>query len=154
MSVARFPTLAHLVFDPNEDMGWQSQGNCLGMNPDLFFPGKGSRLEIDQAKAVCNGRPPVDEDDAGIDPCPVKQQCLDYAMRTHQFWGVWGGLSQRQRERLGYPGAGTRLTGADIREIRRRHDAGQSQHSLAREYHKTQACIQGIVTHKTWRRIA
>lgn len=55
---------------------------CKGMDPAIFFPTRGASL--DEARAVCA-------------LCPVRVDCLDYAMQTAQKFGVWGGLSERER---------------------------------------------------------
>ena len=60
----------------------------------LFYPEKGegedSTAVAKQAKAVCNG---LD----GQPECPVKQECLDYALANHEKFGVWGGRTERER---------------------------------------------------------
>jgi WhiB family redox-sensing transcriptional regulator len=57
-------------------------------DPELFFPvakyGPGAS-ETDRAKAVCAG-------------CPVRRQCLQYALATRQMHGVWGGLTEDERQ--------------------------------------------------------
>jgi len=68
-----------------EDKTWQKNGNCRGMNPDFFFPERGASTK--EAKAVCVG-------------CPVKEQCLEYALRNSEKFGIWGGLSERERRRI------------------------------------------------------
>lgn len=62
-----------------------SRGNCRQQPPDLFFPSDGVGVEI--ARRVC-----VD--------CPVKSECLEYAMVNHIDHGVWGGTSERERRRI------------------------------------------------------
>ena len=61
---------------------WTVHGACRGVDTDLFFPTRGN--DASQAKAVCA-------------TCPVVDECLDYALRTHQTVGVWGGCSERER---------------------------------------------------------
>ena len=69
----------------SEDRSWQDQANCLGVDPDLFFPERGASTR--EAKEVCRG-------------CEVRKQCLDYAMENGEKFGIWGGLSERERRRL------------------------------------------------------
>ena len=64
---------------------WMVRAACRGLDPDLFFPVRGEDLRA--AKAVCA-------------TCDVRDECLDYALRTHETCGVWGGTSERQRRRL------------------------------------------------------
>ena len=59
--------------------------SCRGMDPDLFFPS--SSGEVKAAKAVCAA-------------CPVRAECLEYALANAERLGVWGGTSERERGRL------------------------------------------------------
>ena len=60
---------------------------CKDTDPELFFPvgttGQ-ALLQIDRAKQVC-------------DECPVKIECLDFAIETNQDSGIWGGTSEDER---------------------------------------------------------
>lgn len=77
---------------------WMANGNCADKAPALFFPSDGVGVEI--AKKVC-----VD--------CPVKAQCLEYALDQRIDHGVWGGTSERERRRILRARAGRRQ--ADVR---------------------------------------
>ena len=68
-----------------EDGHWQSRANCLGEDPDLFFPERG--VNQAEAKAICK-------------ECVVKVECLDYALENGEKFGIWGGESERSRRRL------------------------------------------------------
>jgi WhiB family redox-sensing transcriptional regulator len=68
--------------DPNR---WQTRANCLGVDPDLFFPERGASTR--EAKSVCAG-------------CEVRDDCLEYALSNGEKFGIWGGLSERERRRL------------------------------------------------------
>ncbi|HZD65484.1 MAG TPA: WhiB family transcriptional regulator [Acidimicrobiales bacterium] len=68
-----------------DDRGWQRRANCMGVDPELFFPQRGSSTR--EAKAVCRG-------------CVVQQECLDYALASGEKFGIWGGLSERERRRV------------------------------------------------------
>jgi len=65
--------------------GWQEDANCLGVDPDLFFPERGASTR--EAKEVCRG-------------CVVRQDCLEFALRNGEKFGIWGGLSERERRRI------------------------------------------------------
>ncbi|TDV47776.1 transcription factor WhiB [Actinophytocola oryzae] len=69
---------------------WRDRAACRDADPELFFPvsdmGPGAR-QIADAKAVC-GR------------CPVRTQCLDYAVETGLDHGVFGGTTERERREL------------------------------------------------------
>jgi len=64
-------------------MSWRLQAACRGVNPELFFPAPGQTTA--QAKAICAS-------------CPVATSCRDENL-FEQF-GVWGGTSERQRQRI------------------------------------------------------
>ena len=68
-----------------EDRGWQARANCMGVDPDLFFPERGASTR--EAKEVCRG-------------CVVKNDCLEYALDNGEKFGIWGGMSERERRRL------------------------------------------------------
>ncbi len=77
---------------PNDFM---RKGNCVGMNVNLFFPYKGESIR--EALQTCNGAPAT-KDSPAKPVCPVKDQCLEYAMSLPNLCvGIWGGTSQKQR---------------------------------------------------------
>lgn len=67
------------------EVAWIERGNCVGQDTALFFPTRGASQK--DAKALCA-------------TCPVKVECLEYAMVNTIRDGVWGGLSERARRRL------------------------------------------------------
>lgn len=77
--------LAALLGEDDGALAWKQHGNCLGVDPDLFFPERGASTR--EAKAVCAG-------------CMVRAQCLEYALDNGEKFGIWGGLSERERRRL------------------------------------------------------
>jgi WhiB family transcriptional regulator, redox-sensing transcriptional regulator len=66
---------------------WAERAACLAEPPDLFFPigASGPPEHVARAKAVCLR-------------CPVREQCLAYALETAQQ-GIWGGLTEDERSR-------------------------------------------------------
>ena len=69
---------------------WRDDAACRDTDPDLFFPVGTTGLAVDQiasAKAVCAA-------------CPVRSECLDFALLTNQDSGVWGGTSEDERRKL------------------------------------------------------
>ena len=74
----------------NADSSWRTNAICRDTDPELFFPvgttGQ-ALLQIAKAKGVCC-------------QCPVKVECLDFAMETNQDTGIWGGLSEDERRNL------------------------------------------------------
>lgn len=67
------------------DRRWQQKAKCLGVNPDLFFPERGASTR--EAKTVCRD-------------CKVRDDCLEYALLNNEKFGIWGGLSERERRRI------------------------------------------------------
>jgi WhiB family redox-sensing transcriptional regulator len=66
-------------------LSWQDYANCRGADADLFFPERGASTR--KAKAICNA-------------CEVKGECLDYAIVNGEKFGIWGGMSERERRRV------------------------------------------------------
>ncbi|QQS26853.1 WhiB family transcriptional regulator [bacterium] len=64
---------------------WREFANCLGANPDLFFPDRG--VSTKEAKQTCQD-------------CIVREDCLAFALANCERFGIWGGLSERQRRRM------------------------------------------------------
>lgn len=71
----------HLMLDTS----WQEYSNCLGVDPDLFFPERGASTK--EAKEVCRG-------------CVVRDDCLEFALANGEKFGIWGGMSERERRRI------------------------------------------------------
>ena len=70
---------------PDSDTAWMNAGNCRSISPSVFFPSDGVGVEV--ARQICQ-------------TCPVKQQCLEYAIHHRIDHGVWGGASERERRRI------------------------------------------------------
>ena len=67
------------------ELAWQTDALCAQTDPEAFFPEKGGSTR--DAKRVCES-------------CPVREECLKYAMDNDERFGIWGGLSERERRRL------------------------------------------------------
>ena len=67
---------------------WIDRAACLQADPDAFYPEKGGSSRA--AKRVCH-------------TCPVQNDCLSYALANDERFGIWGGLSERERRRLRRP---------------------------------------------------
>jgi WhiB family redox-sensing transcriptional regulator len=67
------------------DEEWQERALCAQTDPEAFFPEKGGSTR--EAKRICLG-------------CEVRDACLDYALAHDERFGIWGGLSERERRRL------------------------------------------------------
>lgn len=73
------------MIDLIERPEWMARGNCLGVDPELFYPERGASGA--DAKAVCRG-------------CSVQEDCLNHALDYPEKFGIWGGLSERERRRI------------------------------------------------------
>lgn len=74
-----------LAAEDRDALSWQDAGLCAEVDPELFFPEKGGSVAY--AKRVCRS-------------CPVRPECLEYALENDERFGVWGGLSERERRRV------------------------------------------------------
>ena len=79
-------SLASLVVDEDDDkLQWQKQALCAQTDPETFFPERGGSTR--EAKRTCL-------------TCDVRSECLDYALENQEQFGIWGGLSERERRKL------------------------------------------------------
>jgi WhiB family redox-sensing transcriptional regulator len=84
--------LSRLPGPVTERWEWQQHSACAGLGTDRFFHPEGERGQrrtrrVTQAKAVCEA-------------CPVKPACAAHALRVKEPYGVWGGLSESDREEI------------------------------------------------------
>jgi WhiB family transcriptional regulator, redox-sensing transcriptional regulator len=79
------PGLRPQVVEDDNPLAWQTDALCAQTDPEAFFPEKGGSTR--DAKRICT-------------TCEVKAQCLDYALQNDERFGIWGGLSERERRRL------------------------------------------------------
>ena len=66
-------------------LAWQTDSLCAQTDPEAFFPEKGGSTR--DAKKICAS-------------CEVRQHCLEYALENDERFGIWGGLSERERRKL------------------------------------------------------
>ena len=66
-------------------LAWQTDALCAQTDPEAFFPEKGGSTR--DAKRICTS-------------CDVRGECLDYALQNDERFGIWGGLSERERRKL------------------------------------------------------
>jgi WhiB family redox-sensing transcriptional regulator len=70
---------------PVGNAAWRLEALCAETDPEAFFPEKGGSTR--DAKRVCSG-------------CTVRAECLEFALANDERFGIWGGLSERERRRL------------------------------------------------------
>lgn len=69
----------------SDQLAWQDLANCRGADPDLFFPERGASTRA--AKSICR-------------ECSVRAECLEFAIVSSEKFGIWGGLSERERRKI------------------------------------------------------
>ncbi|MGI8867684.1 MAG: WhiB family transcriptional regulator [Mycobacteriales bacterium] len=73
------------LLDEEAEQEWQERALCAQTDPEAFFPEKGGSTR--EAKKICTG-------------CEVRSECLEYALAHDERFGIWGGLSERERRRF------------------------------------------------------
>ncbi len=73
------------LLDDDGAFAWQADALCAQTDPEAFFPEKGGSTR--EAKRVCES-------------CTVRTECLEYALQQDERFGIWGGLSERERRKL------------------------------------------------------
>jgi WhiB family redox-sensing transcriptional regulator len=71
--------------DVADEFSWQDFARCGETDPEVFFPEKGCSPK--EAKLICRS-------------CEVRAECLEYALQHGERFGVWGGLTERERRPL------------------------------------------------------
>ena len=71
--------------EDDNPLSWQTDALCAQTDPEAFFPEKGGSTR--DAKRICSS-------------CEVRSQCLEYALANDERFGIWGGLSERERRKL------------------------------------------------------
>ncbi|WP_082716709.1 WhiB family transcriptional regulator [Microterricola viridarii] len=71
--------------DDGNPLAWQTDSLCAQTDPEAFFPEKGGSTR--DAKKICGA-------------CEVRTECLEYALSNDERFGIWGGLSERERRKL------------------------------------------------------
>lgn len=92
MSAISRPQVSKYLKPVHDRWEWQYQGACVGADTEQFFldynlRGPAKRKKEKQAIAFCN-------------TCPVKLQCLEHALNTPEVYGVWGGMTEEQRNTI------------------------------------------------------
>lgn len=81
----RQPAAPGLGTEDDNPLAWQSDSLCAQTDPEAFFPEKGGSTR--DAKKICSS-------------CEVRVHCLEYALENDERFGIWGGLSERERRKL------------------------------------------------------
>ncbi len=79
------PGARPLESEDEGQLAWQADALCAQTDPESFFPEKGGSTR--DAKKICTS-------------CEVRSECLEYALANDERFGIWGGLSERERRKL------------------------------------------------------
>lgn len=78
-------TVVEAFAQASDKASWWHKASCSGVDPELFFPQRG--VSTRPAKELCK-------------ECEVRDECLEYALATGERFGIWGGLSERERRNV------------------------------------------------------
>lgn len=70
---------------PFLEVDWSDRAACAGMDQRIFYLERGYSSK--EAREIC-GR------------CPVRSECLEYALENKESFGLWGGTSERERRAM------------------------------------------------------
>ena len=84
----------------NERYDWQARGLCRGVEPEVFFPV--SEEDAWRAREICSA-------------CNVRERCLAFALTTRERYGVWGGVTEKERIEMFRRGTAQRVLAAALR---------------------------------------
>lgn len=81
--------MTEMFLERSRAASWMEFALCQEVGGDLWHPdeGEGQTYATNRAIKICNA-------------CPVKEQCLDYAMENNEILGVWGGTTPSERKRM------------------------------------------------------
>lgn len=77
-----------ILYRALKDRPWLKHAACRGLETALWHPERGDSPDgTEKAKAICA-------------TCPVKKECLDWAVTHYERHGIWGGLNEKERRKL------------------------------------------------------
>ncbi len=85
----------------DERFDWQAQGLCRGVEPEVFFPI--SEEDAWRAKEICTA-------------CSVRESCLAFSLANRERYGVWGGVTEKERQDLFRRGVAQRVLAKDLQD--------------------------------------
>ena len=133
---ARQPQRRNLLAPARFAARWRELAACRGADLEVFFPERGESAEA--ARQVCAR-------------CPVRQPCLDYAISNRIVYGVWGGLTERERRTLR-----SRWVRASRRErdraILAADTAGDTAAAIGRSFGLSRTSVSRVLAHDADRR--
>jgi WhiB family redox-sensing transcriptional regulator len=115
---------------------WRELAACHGADLNLFFPERGESAE--PARRVCAA-------------CPVRQPCLDYAITNRIAYGIWGGLTERERRALRSRWVRASRRDRD-RAIRAAETAGYTAAAIGRSFGLSRTSVSRVLARAEDRR--
>ncbi|WP_455424317.1 WhiB family transcriptional regulator [Amycolatopsis thailandensis] len=109
---------------------WMDDGICSQTDPEEFYPKKGGPTRF--AKAICAR-------------CPVIADCLQYALDNNEHFGIWGGMTERERHRLEHGRLRPQEDPVVIEEVLGLASAGLSQNKIAVRVGKSRWAVGQII---------
>lgn len=86
----------------DERFDWQARGLCRGVEPEVFFPV--SEEDAWRAKEICG-------------TCVVRETCLTFSLQNRERYGVWGGVTEKERQDMFRRGVAQRILAGAVREV-------------------------------------
>jgi len=136
MVTARPPRHRTLAVPARFAARWRELAACRGPDLGLFFPGRGE--SAGPARQVCA-------------QCPVRQPCLDYAISNRIAYGIWGGLTERERRALRSGWVRTSRRERD-RAILAAEAAGYAAAAIGRSFGLSRTSVSRVLSHDADRR--
>jgi WhiB family redox-sensing transcriptional regulator len=130
---ARPPRHRIPVTPASAPVGWRYRAACRGADLEVFFPGRGQSAE--DARQICAS-------------CPVRELCLDYALRHGIVHGIWGGLTERDRRALRSRHVSTSRRKRD-EAILAADAAGYSQATISRAFSLARTSVSRVLSRDT-----
>ena len=115
---------------------WRYRAACRGTDLSVFFPGRGE--PAGPARQICAG-------------CPVRQPCLDYALSHAITYGIWGGLTERDRRPLRVHHTAAARRDRD-QAIVAAAAAGTTRAAIGRAFGLTATSVSRVLSQDTGRR--
>ena len=84
----------------DERYDWQVKGLCRGVEPEVFFPI--AEEDAWRAKEICHA-------------CGVREQCLAFSLTKRERYGVWGGVTEKERQDMWRRGVAQRVLATALR---------------------------------------
>jgi WhiB family redox-sensing transcriptional regulator len=86
----------------DERFDWQTRGLCRGVEPEVFFPV--AEEDAGRAKQICGA-------------CSVREECLIFSLQNRERYGVWGGVTEKERQDMFRRGVAQRVLADSMAQV-------------------------------------